>query len=184
MKPALAHEYTVSSFGRLTSIVRDTGVIEKENRHYNATHGMSKSLEYRTWILMKRRCYDINDINYKSYGGRGIKVCPEWIESFETFFAYMGKKPSHNHSIDRINTNGNYEPGNVRWATRLQQARNKRMNRLIEYMGESKTMGQWCEILHLPLKRTELRFNRGHPLDIVFKQETLPNRNQRRKTTK
>ena len=79
--------------------------------------------EYTTWSGMISRCKNKND---KNYGGRGIKVCKEWRKSFQAFFDYIGKKPSPDHSIDRINVDGNYEPGNVRWATSKEQANNKR----------------------------------------------------------
>lgn len=85
------------------------------------------SVEYRTWVGMKRRCSDPKFKDYRYYGGRGIRVCEDWLHSFEAFFAYVGKKPSRAHSIDRYpNNDGNYEPGNVRWATPSQQARNQR----------------------------------------------------------
>lgn len=75
---------------------------------------------------MKSRCFNKNGKSYKDYGGRGISVCEEWIKDPTAFLLYMGPKPSTKHSIDRINNNGNYEPGNVRWATSKEQAANKR----------------------------------------------------------
>jgi hypothetical protein len=76
---------------------------------------------------MKDRCYNPNVEGYKYYGGRGISICQEWIEDFEAFYQYMGPKPSPDHSIDRWpNGDGNYEPGNVRWATNTQQSQNRR----------------------------------------------------------
>lgn len=91
-------------------------------------HGRSKSLEYKTWVSMIRRCTKENEKDYPRYGGRGIKVCDSWLNSFENFYADMGERPSLNHSIDRFNVNGNYEPSNCRWATSSQQERNKRLN--------------------------------------------------------
>jgi len=90
------------------------------------THGMHKSAEYRSWDGMKRRCYNKNSKDYKYYGPRGIIVCDRWINNFEAFFEDMGLKPSAKHSIDRINNDGNYEPGNCRWATAQQQSINRR----------------------------------------------------------
>lgn len=88
-------------------------------------HKLSRTNEYHIWIGIKARCNQPNSKGYHNYGGRGIKLCERW-ERFENFLEDMGPRPSPSHSIDRINVNGNYEPSNCRWATTLEQARNKR----------------------------------------------------------
>lgn len=83
------------------------------------------SKEYNAWHNMIRRCTNPNNPKYEIYGGRGIKVCDRWIDNFDAFFEDMGRAPSKEHTLDRINGNGNYEPGNVRWTDSLTQGRNR-----------------------------------------------------------
>jgi len=110
--------------GRTTQC-KECACRKKATTHGFATKGKITP-EYRCWAALKSRCLNPNDKRFKDWGGRGIKVCNEWVQSFEVFLAYVGKKPSPRHSIDRINNEGNYEPGNIRWATPKQQANNKR----------------------------------------------------------
>lgn len=87
---------------------------------------MYKSKEYVAWIAMKSRCNTKSAKGYDDYGGRGIKVCKRWENSFQNFFEDMGTKPTEKHSLDRINVNGDYEPSNCRWATQSEQNKNRR----------------------------------------------------------
>lgn len=89
-------------------------------------HNLSSSKEYKSWIHMKDRCYNPKVKGYKYWGGRGIKVCDRWKNSFINFLTDMGNKPSKEYSLDRINVDGDYEPGNVRWATPSIQSQNRR----------------------------------------------------------
>lgn len=96
--------------------------------HGQARHSTRSSL-YHVWSQMKSRCTNPKNAGYPNYGGRGIRVCDEWARSFEAFAAHMGERPSPAHSIDRIDNDGNYEPGNVRWATPKEQRHNRRPQR-------------------------------------------------------
>lgn len=121
------------------------GCLHKEKTsEATKTHGASKSAEYRIWNGMKNRCLDKSNVNFDRYGGRGITVCARWLNSFEAFLADMGQRPSSKHSIDRINNNGNYEPGNCRWATAKEQANNTSANVLLTINGLTKPLSIWA----------------------------------------
>jgi hypothetical protein len=136
--------------------------------------------EYGIWWGMVARCEDPRQQNYDRYGGRGIKVCDKWRGSFAAFLADLGPRPSREHTIDRIDNNGNYEPGNVRWATRIEQANNKRTSRTVTALGRTLTMSQWAR--ETGIKRTALdyRINRGWSPDAAL---TRPLRANRRRVT-
>lgn len=111
------------------------------------SHGASPygntSPEYNTWVHMIQRCHNPNNKDYKNYGGRGISVCDMWRESFEAFLLMVGKRPTLKHTIERVDTNGNYEPGNVRWATRAEQNVNTRSNINLTIDGVTQTVSEW-----------------------------------------
>lgn len=105
-------------------------------------HGLHGKPEYWIWVDMRRRCYTKTFKQYKDYGGRGIRLSDEWNESFENFYKDMGPRPSEEHSIDRINNDGNYEKGNCRWTTKDVQANNMSTNKVYELDGEKYTVSQ------------------------------------------
>jgi len=114
------------------------------------THGKSKSAEYRVWSGMISRCYNPKEQSYEFYGARGIRVCKRWRENFVSFYEDMGERPSSSHSIDRIDNNGLYAPSNCRWATRKEQSRNKRNNRMIRLNHRELSLAEWSEMLGIP----------------------------------
>lgn len=117
------------------------------HKHGHAKPGNWHPL-YTIWAQMKSRCYSTTARGYANYGGRGVTVCDRWRESFEAFLADMGDRPSPEHTLDRYpNNDGNYEPGNCRWATPAQQQRNKRNNRLLTCGGKTLCVQEWAELL-------------------------------------
>lgn len=112
------------------------------------THGMWKSKEWNSWNHMKGRCNNPNHVRYPNYGAKGITVYTKWSDSFEEFLKDVGLAPSSVHTIDRYpNKNGNYQPGNVRWATPIEQSRNTKRNKIITYKGETKTATEWANTI-------------------------------------
>jgi len=127
------------------------------------THGMSNTTEYEIWASMKQRCLNNNDAAYKNYGGRGITICQEWIDSFETFYLDMGDRPK-GRSIDRKNNNGPYCKENCRWGTRSEQTRNSRRStvtplkvKLIRYFNKrgcnTRELASLCSISYTHTRR-------------------------------
>lgn len=125
-------------------------------------HGMSGTKELAAWQHMHSRCYTESDKRFQRYGGRGIKVCERW-HSFAAFLEDMGKAPSADHSIDRIDVDGNYEPGNCRWATSKQQNRNRTNNRIVEINDVAKPLAEWCEEYGVSYALVSKRLRRGWP---------------------
>lgn len=139
------------------------------------THGQSSTKTYKSWVCMIRRCTNPKDDRYSSYGGRGISVCAAWRD-FKGFLADMGDRP-HEASLDRYpDNNGNYEPGNCRWATRKEQARNRRNSRLIEFMGRQETIQTWAELFGIPEATLEARLNRGWTVERATTQPVQKHR--------
>jgi hypothetical protein len=166
--------------GRVVSCgcYREAAIGERSTTHGDARRG-AVSPEYESWQGMKKRCESTDSPSYKHYGGRGIKVCERW-QSFENFLADMGRKPSPAHSIDRYpNNDGNYEPGNCRWATDVEQTNNRRVTPFVTYDGRTQTIKQWAD--ELGFKYWSLRnrlVNLGWPVEKAFTTPAVVGRNQ------
>lgn len=133
----------------------------------NSTHRLSGTRTYRSWSSARQRCTNPNDNNYAHYGARNITVCERW-NSFEVFLNDMGEPPTLNHTIERIDVNGNYEPGNCKWATPKEQARNRTNTNLIEYNGKKMILTDWSKHLGIRLITLRKRINAGWPIEKVF----------------
>jgi len=116
---------------------------------------------------MKERCANPNHLHYKSYGGRGIRVCDAW-QSFVVFASDVGQPPSERHSLDRIDNHGGYEPCNVRWATSSEQRRNTRVNHLLTLNGETHCITEWAERLGLGKTTIRERLRRGWTIEAAL----------------
>jgi hypothetical protein len=117
--------------------------------------------EYSTWRLMKGRCFNHNNNKYYLYGGRGITVCDRWKNSFASFLADMGPKPTEKHTLDRIDPNKDYAPDNCRWATQQDQQRNRRNNVFVEISGERFTIFDVAELLKIKESSARARLKRN-----------------------
>ena len=150
---------TVSCGCRRRDILNNMSNVGKSN----ATHKGTGTPEFRTWTGMKTRCFNVRSQDYEQYGGRGITVCDRWL-SFETFLADLGPRPTPQHSIDRINNDGNYEPGNCRWATKKEQSRNQSTSRILSLNGRSQSVAAWAEEVGMKADTLRHRLDRGQTL--------------------
>lgn len=159
----------------LNGNTKSCGCIQRERAsETHKTHGMTLTSEYRIWRTMKARCLNEKNANYSRYGGRGIKVCDRWLESFENFLADMGEKPE-GLSLDRIDVDGDYTPKNCRWATVGEQATNRRNNRYVEFDGKKLTISEWARVTNLKPGLIKNRLDAGWSAEKAL---TTPTRNQ------
>lgn len=129
------------------------------------THGAKRSAEYRAWSRMKDRCYNPKNPFYARYGGRGISVHPAWVHDFTAFLRDVGFRPSTDHSLDRYpDPNGDYKPGNTRWATKVEQATNRATVRVIEHNGIRDSIAGWARRHGIPYSRLRRRLVDGWPV--------------------
>lgn len=137
--------------------------------------------EYRSWCAIKARCCDSSNPSWPRYGGRGIVVCEKWRDSYEAFLSDMGRRPSASHSIDRIDNNRGYEPINCRWATKIEQARNRRSSRILTIDGVSKTLAEWAEVSGVHHGTIQSRLGKSmSPKDAVFRPPMATGRHRKK----
>lgn len=161
--------------------------VSSKNKGRSPTHGHKRrgqrTLTYSVWTNMKARCYNPSNISYRNYGGRGIAVCERWRKSFENFLNDMGEKPTVYYQIDRIDNEGNYEPDNCRWVTRIQNGRNTRHNRLLTYNGKTQCISAWSEEIGIHTTTLRGRLKRGWSIERAItepRQENCINSRKRK----
>ena len=164
-------------------------IVRKGNLHNNHTrscgclagvaHNSCYTRIYRIYQNMVDRCTRKNNRAYPRYGGRGIKVCDEWMGKFG-FVAFRDWAYSNGYdetlTLDRINVNGGYSPANCRWVTMKEQANNKRNNALVEFRGKTQTVAQWCDELNLPYNRISYRLNHGWSIEDALTTPKMKNK--------
>lgn len=143
----------------------------------NTTHGVYDDPLYKTWAGIVQRCTNPSHAHYPRYGGRGITVHPDWAYDAAKFIRYvedtLGAKPSPSHTIDRVENDTGYAPGNLRWATQLEQQNNRSSNRKLSYRGEVKTMSDWCRDLGIDYGLTCNRIHNGWDTAKAFETPVL-----------
>ncbi len=148
---------------------RSCGCLSKEVSAENlravaTTHGMCGTPMYYRWLSIKLRCYHKTHYACPRYGGRGITMCERWKSSFTDFYADIGDPPSEAHSLDRIDNDGNYEPNNVRWATKQEQANSRSNNVRHTHNGETHTLAEWGRKLGIAPEAVARRIKNGKDL--------------------
>ena len=158
------NELIVTSDNLRNGHTKSCGCLKEEtSRKLLTTHGLSETRMYKIYKDMKTRTTNKNCPEYKNYGGRGIKICDEWLSDFRKFYYWsINNGYKDELTIDRIDVNGNYEPSNCRWTTQKVQQNNRTNNHNITYNGETHTMKQWAERLGIKYKTLERRINAYH----------------------
>lgn len=147
-------------------------LMREKNVELHTRHGKRYTKIYKVWLVLKDRCTNPNNKDYPRYGGRGIKLFAEW-EEFPPFYDYVSQLEHFNedgYSLDRIDNDGNYEPGNLRFATATEQGRNKRNNILVEYEGEIITLPEAAELIGIKYNTLKRRYYRGKRGEELFKK--------------
>ena len=164
---------TVRSDSLLCGAIKSCGCIKRKQDEVNLTknhrHKMSGTRIYSEWQGMKGRCYNKGNARYADWGGRGIEVCEQWRNSFESFYTWaMANGYQDNLTIDRIDNNGNYCPENCRWVGQQEQCRNRRSNINLTIGNSTRTLIEWCEIFQVDYANVNARYNRNKNATIDY----------------
>lgn len=145
-------------------------LLKEKTRGRFTTHGQSRTRLYSIYRGMLNRCYKHKTKRYERYGGRGIRVCNEWVNDFKAFYRWAMVNGYRNDlTIDRIDVNGDYAPGNCRWSNVKMQQNNLSTNKIISYMDQKKTLARWCQELNLNYHTIFCRLNRNWTIERAFK---------------
>ena len=175
------YDAIVSRGNLVRGFTKSCGCLRRERAEsLNFKHGQARAVgqtvEFKAWTAIKERCLNVKSKQFSRYGGRGIVICDRWLDDFAAFLADMGPRPTPTHSIDRIDNMAGYFCGkvvcktcgghvrqrpNCRWATKKQQGRNRRTNRVIEHAGCRLTMTEWSEVLGIKRATLDSRFHNG-----------------------
>jgi hypothetical protein len=136
--------------------------------------------EYQVWYAMLYRCHNNNCPQYFNYGGRGIQVCERWY-NFENFIIDMGRRPYSDYSLDRIDPNGNYEPNNCKWSTKIEQATNRRTSVFLEFNDKKQTIAAWARELNIAESTLRARVDKGWPIEKIITTPNLRKKFQKEK---
>jgi len=139
----------------------------------NTTHNLYGTPEHRNWTAMIARCENPNVKVFHNYGGRGIRVCERWRTSFAAFYQDMGLRPTAQHTVDRFpDPDGNYEPDNCRWATRAEQSRNQKRNRLLTFNGKVRCLQDWATLSGISAASISKRLKKGWTVEQALSTPT------------
>jgi hypothetical protein len=138
-------------------------------RTHGESHGDNKTTEYRIWTNMVDRCTNAAGVAYRYYGARGITICDSWRNSYEAFLSDMGRRPSSEYSLDRIDNNGPYSPENCRWVDRVTQRRNRRDMKLVSFQNQELPLVDWSRALGIKLATLHDRlYKHGWSVERAF----------------
>lgn len=178
------NEKEIATSSLKAGLTQSCGCIKREQTiQNNTTHGKSKMKEYKHWMYLKGRCNNPNTKCFHRYGGRGIKVCKRWVDSFDNFLLDMGLMPTPKHSVERVNNNKGYMPQNCVWATTKQQAENTSKTIKVRYKGEVQLMAYWAKKFGMPVRNLYKRYHNGMRGDKLFFKGIYPNTHKSKKAT-